>query len=224
MNTLTICGSRYSRFGLCCFLLLLLLLLLLTNPVFAQPAPSADHLKPLTACMAVGPHKIDAIDRLPQSTKHRSVLTENGERAVSTDDGYRVVLSWPTGGVFANFKIERSRPGNFADDREAIVSQMRLIATRSSPSAAPPLIEKRSGVEIVQLQRIDPAGRGASGFLTLFEPRTQAVVTAYLMNQSGPGKPFTTVEEYHLHRDSFIDAAVFCLHSFAKATAGTVPP
>ena len=183
-------------------------LLLIGAVAFAQASAHGDPLKPLTACLAAGPHKIDAIDRLPPTMKRRMVEAEDGERPVSTADGYRLVLSWPAAGMFANLKIEQSVPGHFAADREAILSQMRRVAARAGTGAAPPPFQQRSGVEIVQLQQGQLAVRGPTGFMTLFDPRTEAVVSAYLMNQSPQGGVYANMAEYELQRDTFINAFV----------------
>lgn len=182
-----------------------------------------DPLRPLTACLAVGPHKINTVDRLSPTASHRMVETENGARAVSTADGYRIVLSWPGGGVFANLKVEQSVRGRFTDDREAIMSQMRRMAARAPLGAPAPSFQQRSGVEIVQLQQRELAVRGPAGFMTLFDSRTEAVITAFLMNESAQGGVYAKLADYERQRDAFVDAAVFCLGMFTTANATAAP-
>jgi len=149
--------------------------------------------------------------RWPARSDHRLVPTAQGERRISVADGYRVILLTGPRAPFVNLKIEKSSPGQFAADREGVLAQMQALSDRRLPPAKALQISMRDGVEIFALDQPSINVRGPISFYTLLVARADLIATAHVLNQTPDVRTFSTMAEYEVLRERFIDELVLCL-------------
>jgi hypothetical protein len=180
--------------------------LLLALPVHAGDLP----LEAYAACSFGDELRTVSVVRAATRPNERPVETAAGERLVSVADGYRVMLALPGGALFANLKIERSVPGRYAQDKQAVLDQMHYLAGRAPADALRSGRRAERGIDIATIERRQ-VGAGMSGMVTFFDDAREVVATAYLMNGNGKKQPYTTTADFEAARSRFMDGVVRCL-------------
>lgn len=180
--------------------------LLLALPVHAGGLPLDDY----AACTFGDDLRTVSVVRAATRPMERPVETATGERLVSVADGYRFLLALPAGALFANLKIERSVPGRYAQDKQAILDQMHYLASRAPADALRSGRSADRDIDIATIERRQ-VGAGMSGMVTFFDDAREVVATAYLMSGNGKQQPFATLAAFEAERSRFMDGVVRCL-------------
>ena len=147
---------------------------------------TTDPLGPLTRCFDGTWFRVGSTDRLPATTKWRTVDGPDGGAKVSMDDGYRVMLYTDGPKPVVNLKIERAAPGRIAEDRAAIVAQMKHMVERNPVNSAAFSSEELGSLEHLTVRKTSRDGSGIANIETLIQQRTSTVATAYLIDTNSP--------------------------------------
>lgn len=178
----------------------------------AAANPPSGDLQAIAGCVAAGPIQGVETQRRTGSAATRAIsIPGRGEQQVSVVDGYRVMLATAPGQYFVNLKIERSAPDQAEADRDAIRQLVQALAAQA-PVGTPPLKrELGGGVETLGLDQPSLDRSGTLGFYTLFVPRADLVVTAYLLNQPPAQRAFASYADYERLRDQALGQIRGCL-------------
>lgn len=174
-------------------------------------------LQPIVACVSAGPLKAVEAQKRTSTDATRAVSVAGGlERQVSVLEGYRVMLASASGQYFVNLKIERSAADKAEADRDAIRQQMQAFVAKA-PAGSPPMKHENSGgVETVGMDQSSLEVSGTMGLYTLFVPKADLVVTAYLLNQPPAKRDFATYADYERLRDQALEQVKACLPKAAS--------
>ena len=184
-----------------------LLVASLYHAVPAVAAPSA--LLSYAGCPLGGNLTAVAIHpRTAGAPPARMVGSGSARQDVSVADGYRVMLAFPDTDAFVNLKIERSVPGHYAQDKQAVLDQMQAIGKRGPGGADALARSVDRGIDIAALNNPTLAG-GIVSVYSLFDERQEVIATAYLLNQKR--RAFQSYEEYQGLRDRFIGDLAGCM-------------
>ena len=181
-------------------------LLHVTPATAAQQSPLVSY----TQCPLNGNLTASSSVRAAVLPMKRTVGTEAGQRAISVADGYKVMLAFPNAGDFVNLKVERSVPGQYAADKQAVLDQMRHMVKRAPGNAARLEHHTDNGIDIAALNNNSLTG-GVIGFYTLFDDKQEVIATAYLLNHDPKRRAFQTFDEYKALRDGFIRDFTSCM-------------
>lgn len=171
----------------------------------------ADSLAPMVQCLRSGKLAAKEVNRLPEAVKARSVETLSGSRAVSTVDGYRVILTTAQGKPFINLKIEQSAAAQAASDRDAVVAQMEAFSSQRTPDQQPLSRRVLGDVEVLALHQPSLDRKGPLSFYSMFVPTKSMIATLYVLNQDGSDRAFSTFSDYEQLRDEAADWVRGCL-------------
>jgi hypothetical protein len=175
----------------------------------APPDPFAD----VTACLRqTQPLQVIEAGRLPEPGRlcARTVETATGMRPVSLVDGWRLIFATPQGLPFVNLKVERSAAAHAVRDRSNVAAQMQAFSDRRAPGSPPMRTTLLPGAHLLALHHPTLDGPGPIGFVTLFVPSRDTIVTAYLLNQEPGQRAFATYAEYERLRDTVLLRLVDC--------------
>ena len=188
-------------------------LVLAASSATANP-PNGD-LQAITACVSAGPIKGVETQKRGGPAGTRSIqIPGEPDRQVSVLEGYRVMLATVQGQYFVNLKIERSAHDQAEADRDAIRRQMQAMAANEAAGSQPLKRQQAGGIETVGLDKRS-LDYGTLGFHTLFVPKADLVVTAYLLNQPADKRDFATYADYERLRDQALDQIKACLPKVA---------
>ncbi|RFP10886.1 hypothetical protein D0T23_23085 [Duganella sp. BJB475] len=146
-----------------------------------------DPLAPLTKCFDGTWFRVGSTDRLPATTKWRTVEGPDGRAKVSMDDGYRLMLYTDGPKPVVNLKIERAALGRIAEDRAAIVAQMQYLVEHNPVNSTAFSSEELGSLEHLTVRKTSRDGSGIANIETLIQQRTGTVATAYLIDTNSPG-------------------------------------
>lgn len=192
-------------------LLLAIILLGTASGVYAQQR-SSDPLNSATQCFSSGEFQYKNKDRLPATSKSRTIDLVTGPVQVSTADGYRLMIYRKSASPLVNLKIERSAEGQFATDRAAIIAQATEVADGAKPDKLQVETSTRDGIEVLAVNK--PSIESAPGIISmvvLLDAKSGTVATAYVMNQRKDIREFSNDAEYVAIRDRFINTLSTCL-------------
>lgn len=212
-------------------LLSAVLMAFITSPTsFASPAmlppsqskDSSDLLKPFTTCELAGDLKVKEVTRREKSgDDHREVTTDKGSERVSVIDGYRVMFGFKdVRYFFANVKIEQSNPGDYAQDKELVINQLKHLSKPKATTQWPKTLftdkEVLNGFEHygIDLSEIDVGG--SVGMHLLLDDSKQLIITVYILNQEKKKRRFNNVAEYSALKTDFLNRYSECLRAVAN--------
>jgi hypothetical protein len=193
---------------------------LLASLIHVLPATAAaGALVAYTRCPLDGKLAAVSVDhRTAGSPPRRTIVMETGQRTVSVEDGYRVMLAFPDTDPFVNLKIERSVPGQYAADKQIILDQMQAMARRVPANADGLERSLDKGIDVAALNNRTLAG-GVTSMYTLFDDEQEVIATAYLLNQKPERRAFQTFDEYKVLRDRFIGDFTSCMAALRRTGA-----
>lgn len=203
---------------------LTLLFVTLSNSAKAEQVHldrSTDTLAPILTCIAQGNLQLAKTNRLPAHIQFRQVMTTEGNRKVSTLDGYKLILETAPNVMFVDLKLEQSDAKLFSEDRVAIIAQMQKVYQSKMTPAKPIPFKKLHDIEIIALDQLSLDVNGPLSMYTLLSESRAVIATAYMMNQPAELRAFKTMREYEVLRDQFIDDLVGCLKADQTVTATT---
>lgn len=171
----------------------------------------SDTLMPIVTCMAKGHLQLAKTSRLPAHILFRQVMTADGNRKVSTLDGYKLLLETAPNITFVDLKVEQSDAKLFLEDRAAIMAQMEKIDASKSAQTKPMSIRKQHDIEVIALNQPSLNVTGPLSVYTFLSEAKSVIATAYVMNQPIEQRAFKTMSEYEVLRDLFVEDLVACL-------------
>jgi hypothetical protein len=183
-----------------------------------QRAPSVlANAGPLDAyidCSYSAGLSVRSLIRLPgEGVRYRTVETAKGKRKVSAIDGYRLLLSHGEPSYFANMKVEKSDPRQYASDKEAVTSELEVLK-RSSVTGKHVLDHMPyNGFDVYGLMDPTMDDNGPNGVYLLFHDPTQTIVTIYFLGQKPEHRKFKTIEEHDGLVDRMLEELVTCATS-----------
>lgn len=192
---------------------LALALALAAVPAAARQA-GADPLGPIAQCIAKGQFRSAETLRRANQDPTRQVEGPNGPATVSVADGYRVMLHKAGKAPLVNLKIELSAPGQFRQDRDAILAQYGVMAKRAAAAGAAPAAAARSeinGVEVFDLTSPTIDRGGPLSMVTLAHEASGVIGTAYVLSQPKDVREYANMEEYTALRDQFTRELAVCM-------------
>ena len=211
-------------------LVIAVLMAFVTSPTFASPAmllasqskDDPNPLKPFTTCELGGDLKVKEVTRRPKSVApHREVTTDEGSERVSVIDGYRVMFGFKdVRYFFANVKIEQSNAGDYAQDKERVINQLKHLLNPKSTTQWPKMLftdkEILNGFEHygIDLSEIDVGG--SLGMHLLLDDAKQLIITVYILNQEKKKRRFNNIEEYSALKTDFLNRYSECLRGVAS--------
>lgn len=162
------------------------------------------------------------VTRRPKSaTPHRQVTTEKGSERVSVSDGYRVMFGFKdVRYFFANVKIEQSNAGDYEQDKERVINQLKHSSKPKSTTQWPKTLfsdkEELNGFAHygIDLSEIDVGG--SLGMHVLLDDEKQLIITVYILNQEKKKRRFNNIEEYSALKTDFLNRYSECLRGVAK--------
>lgn len=177
-----------------------------------------DSLKPYTTCRFDDGLRIVQVDRAPQDMTSRSVMTANGEKKVSVEDGYRIMTAYPNTDFFTNIKAEKSNPDLYPEDKQAVLENLQWVIDNSAGlESKKPTQSTHQGRVWFGLDRGKIEG-GVEGIYILFDDSEHVITTVYFLNQRPEAQKFNTLEDYRKLGDHFLDQYTGCLSRTSKET------
>jgi hypothetical protein len=165
---------------------------------------------------------VKEVTRRPKSADpHREVTTDKGSERVSVIDGYRVMFGFKdVRYFFANVKIEQSNAGDYAQDKERVINQLKHASKPKSTTQWPKTLftdkEVLNGFEHygIDLSEIDVGG--SLGMHLLLDDAKQLIITVYILNQEKKKRRFNNIEEYSALKTDFLNRYSECLRGVAN--------
>ncbi|CAN7509000.1 hypothetical protein LJR289_003485 [Pseudoduganella sp. LjRoot289] len=172
---------------------------------------STDPLAPVVQCLADGDFKLAQQQRLPATSTSRQVATAAGNYAVSTADGYRLLVHKASSAPLVNLKVELSAPGKFAADRVTVLAQLREMSNKRPPGMMALTLSEVNGVEVMAVNNPTIERGGPISLYTLAHEGSGVISTAYILSQPKEVREFGNYEQYAALRDQFIAKLAGCL-------------
>jgi hypothetical protein len=190
---------------------LALAMLVTEAPCHAQER-ATDPLRGVAHCFDSGEFHAKSRDRLPATSTSRMVDTGAGQAPVSTADGYRLMVYRASPEPLVNLKVERSAPGKFDADRDAIMRQLAATSARVKPPYKLPVeASTQTGIDIAALNKPAIGTPGVISLVQLFDAATGTIATAYILNQAPAVREYSSQEAYGVLRDRFVTALASCM-------------
>ncbi|MEO5769157.1 MAG: hypothetical protein ABIS92_12470 [Polyangia bacterium] len=169
-------------------------------------------LQPYLACQSSDPDvRVVHTDRWPGRETFREVNFGTESRRVSVVDGYR--LLYAQGGTetpFANVKVERSAPTEYAADKAFLVRMQQSMPKFDSVTYWSAAV---NGMEVHGIDKTAIDVGGVVGVYMIFEDRKQVVTSIYMLNQNPKVRKFVDLASYKVVRDRFLDGLTRCASS-----------
>ncbi len=176
-----------------------------------------NELFPYIKCKCGDDLKIVEVSHLPyQLPRYRTVfISKTDQDTVSVLDGYRTMYSFEnTKYFFANVKVERSDQMKFTTDVEAIKNSSKYIVESVGDDNIDYMNETIiNGIKTTWYERKQIDIGGTVGTYTLFKESENLIVTVYLLNQRENNRRFTSIEEFKVLRNAFLDKLTKCINS-----------
>jgi len=186
-----------------------------------------DPLEAYISCRyGAGLNVVSALRMQGEGLRSRTVATATGERKVSIIDGYRLMLSQGEPSYFANMKIEKSDPRQYASDKDAVIKNLEY-AMQTVPANIKPVWDHMpyNGFDVYSVTDTTMGGNGPNGMYVLFRDSTQTVVTIYFLGQKPADRHFATIEKHDAIVDKMLEDLTTCGNSPPRiATAANLPP
>jgi hypothetical protein len=180
-----------------------------------QRAPSmsanAGMLDAYIDCSYSNGLSVRSLIRLPgEGVRYRTVETAKGKRKVSVIDGYRLIVWQGEPSYFANMKVEKSDPRQYASDKEAVTSQLEVLKQSSITGKHVLDHMPYNGFDVYGLMDPTMDDNGPNGVYLLFHDPTQTIVTIYFLGQKPEYRKFKTIEEHDALVDRMLEELVTC--------------
>ena len=196
-----------------------------------NPAQSARNgaatPEPLDAyifCRYAAGLSVVSTSRLPgRGVRYRTVATANGERKVSLVDGYRLMIAQAEPSYFANMKVEKSDPSQYASDKGAVIKNLEYAMQLSSTGKAVWEHMPYNGFDVYGVNDPSMDANGPNGMCVLFRDSTQTIVTIYFLGQKPEYRRFKTIEEHDALRDLMLEELTTCANTPALVPPQNVP-
>jgi len=184
----------------------------------AQSPAAAEPLDRYVTCQYADSLYPVKIDRLPgRGIRYRPVATAQGEKMVSVIDGYSILLGQGAPSYFANMKVEKSDPKQYASDKDAVTKNIELAMDQSQHGEWEHM--PFNGFELYGLTFSSMEGNGPNGMYVLFNDSTQTIITIYFLGQPTAYRTFKTIEEHDAIRDRMLVALTTCAANPAPSSA-----
>ncbi len=119
------------------------------------------------------------------------------------------MFAYPNEDFYANVKVELLPSDSYTHSKEALISEFDRILASGDDSRNYSLKPMLNGFEIQGLDRNKREG-GVLGIYLFFDNPSHTVTTIYFLNQEPP-KRFTTMAEYAVLRDRFLNEYTSCI-------------
>jgi len=203
-------SSRIAAFG--CLLLAANLLISGDGAANAQASIQGQPrtvFTPYTGCRL--PNGLDVVETSPLAPgiHSRTVKTLHGPFDVSIIEGRRIMFAYPDETFYANVKVEVLPVDGYAESRAALIDDFDGIVAGNGNSRNYKLSSQLNGFRIQGLDR-DKREGGVLGIYLFFDDPNHTVTTIYFLNQEPP-KRFTTMDQYAMWRDRFLNDYTACI-------------
>jgi len=145
-------------------------------------------------------------DKLPKTAQpFRSVPTDDGDKFISRNAGYRILYNNDKGAPFVNLKVERCDNFSFNKDKQNLLSHFNFLISNGVNMASAQITESDySGFKVYGFSRNSIESGSTLGTYVLFaEPNM--MVYFYFNNLQKEYRNFESVEDYQIQRDDFIE-------------------
>jgi hypothetical protein len=205
------------------------ILLILPSLLVGQSAQNASAKpEPLDAYLScrygAGLSVVSALRMQGEGLRYRDVPTADGKKKVSTIDGYQLMLSQGEPSYFANMKIEKSDPRQYASDKDVVIKSLEY-AMRAMPPGLKPVWDHvpYNGFDVYSVTDTTMGGNGPNSMYVLFRDSTQTIVTIYFPGQKLEHRHFGTIQEHDAIVDKMIEDLTTCANRPMAVAAGNLP-
>ena len=160
-----------------------------------------------------------------EGLRSRTVSTAKGERKISVVDGYRLMLSQKEPSYFANMKVEKSDPRQYASDKDAAIKSLEYAMQTAAPGIKPVWDHMPyNGFDVYAATDTTMGVNGPNGTYLLFRDSAQVIVTIYFLGQKPEYRHFSTLQEHDAIVDKMLEDLTTCANAPAPPiTAGNFP-
>ncbi|MGI8766263.1 MAG: hypothetical protein ACR2KM_07100 [Gemmatimonadaceae bacterium] len=138
----------------------------------------------------------------------RSIPSAAGLNDVVVLHGVSLHIAY-AGTPFVNFKAERL--ASFDSAKRSLLQNLRFLAEASTGmEAKTPRRSSLNGFDIHAINRTTLSG-GVQSVYLLFRDADQTVVTLYILNTPREAPRFSTIEQYRVLRDRFVQTYTACV-------------
>ena len=196
----------------------------LTGQAAQSASAKPEPLNPYISCRYGAGLSVVSTLRVP-GRGFRTVATADGEKKISVIDGYRLMLSQGEPSYFANMKIEKSDPRQYASDKDAAIKNLEY-AMQKAPANIKVLWDHvpYNGFDVYSVTDTTMGANGPNSMYLLFRDSTQTIVTIYFLGQKPEYRHFTTLQEHDAIVDKMIEDVTTCGNTPATSVAGNLPP
>ncbi len=146
--------------------------------------------------------------------ENKFFLADNGDllEGVSRTDSFRIMIDFKTPDYFANVRVDRSIPKDYADDKEILIRWINFVNRERKDSETKFARETyTNNFETYSINRttIEINEIGATVF---FDDKNKIVVTIYFLLQRPNNRKYQNLDEWKSFRDSFLDVYTKCIN------------
>jgi hypothetical protein len=171
-----------------------------------QPDPALQHY--IECVPSDRDLRLVQTDRWPGPKKFREITIGPESLRVSVVDGYRLLYAYQGADVpFANVKVERSAPGEYAADKAILVRMQQSMPAADKVTYRSLTL---NGMEVHGVDKPTIDVGGTVGAYVMFADPRQVVVSVYLLNQGPTHRKFNDLQSYQALRDRFLDDLTRC--------------
>jgi hypothetical protein len=199
----------------------------LTVPTLLVAQSKPEPLDSYLSCRyGAGLNVVSVLRRQGSDPRSRTVATATGERKISVIDGYRLMVSQGEPSYFANMKIEKSEPRQYASDKDAAIKNLEYAMQTAAPGIKPVWDHMPyNGFDVYAVTDTTMGANGPNGMYLLFRDSTQVIVTIYFLGQKAEHRHFGTIQEHDAIVDTMLEDLTTCANAPPlPATAGNFPP
>jgi hypothetical protein len=205
-------------------------LLALPSLATGQPARNVPAgREPLDAYLScqygAGLNVVSVLRMQGEGLRSRTVATAKGERKISVVDGYRLMLSQKEPSYFANMKVEKSDPRQYASDKDAAIKSLEYAMQTAAPGIKPVWDHMPyNGFDVYAATDTTMGVNGPNGTYLLFRDSAQVIVTIYFLGQKPEYRHFSTIQEHDAIVDKMLEDLTTCANAPPPPiTAGNFP-
>ncbi|MDP9203848.1 MAG: hypothetical protein M3P12_00105, partial [Gemmatimonadota bacterium] len=166
---------------------------------------------------------VSALRMQGKGLRYRDISTAEGKKKVSVLDGYRLMLSQGEPSYFANMKIEKSDPRQYASDKDVVIKSLEY-AMQATPPGLKPVWDHvpYNGFDVYSVTDTTMGANGPNGMYVLFRDSTQTIVTIYFLGQKPEHRHFGTIREHDAIVDKMIEDLTTCGNRPVAVAAGNL--
>ena len=166
-----------------------------------------DNLRQYVDCNLGAKVSVEESDERAQSFV-RSVNTAEGSKDIVVRHGFSLHIAY-VGTPFVNFKAERL--ASFDSARRSLIQNLSLLtAGNREMEGNAPRRSSLNGFDIYAINRTTLTG-GVQSVYLLFRDADQTVVTLYILNTPPEAPQFSTIQQYRVLRDRFVQRYTACV-------------